>query len=111
MLFLMETYGKNYRRMAKFLKEEIGVKALLTDQNHLSNIPRTFMRNDFDLVDQHLYWEHPRFLIPGRAAEPFSAGNISLTSPTEAGRFLTASSVNRSPSRNSTCRIPANTPQ
>lgn len=111
MLFLMETYGKNYRRMAKFLKEEIGVKALLTDQNHLSNIPRTFMRNDFDLVDQHLYWEHPRFLIPGRAAEPFSAGNISLTSPTEAGRFLTASSANRSPSRNSTCRIPANTPQ
>ena len=60
-IFLTETYSLGYRRMAKFLRD-LGVRALLTDQNMWSTVPMSLMRNDYDLVDNHFYWQHPIFL-------------------------------------------------
>ena len=75
-IFLMEIYAKGYAHMKKFLRD-LGVKALLTDQNMWANIPMTIMRNDFDVVDNHYYWQHPTFL--GTAwRPPLYIGNRSL---------------------------------
>lgn len=59
--FLNETYSRGYQRMSKFLRS-IGVKALLTDQNYITNISATVLRDQQDFVDNHFYWGHPQFL-------------------------------------------------
>lgn len=88
-LFLSETYSAGYRRMAKFLRG-LGVKALLTDQNMWSKITVSLLRADYDLVDNHYYWQHPVFvgkgwqlpmLIGGRSAIAACGGTLSSTFP------------------------------
>ncbi len=74
-IFLSETYVRGYRRMAKFLRS-LGVRALLTDQNMWSSIPMSLMRTDYDLVDNHFYWQHPTFLGKNWSL-PMSIGNRS----------------------------------
>lgn len=59
--FLMELYTGTYRRLARFYKETLGVKAPLTDQNFWTNIPLAVLREQFDYVDNHFYWAHPVF--------------------------------------------------
>ena len=60
-IFLSEIYSRGYRRMAGFLRD-LGVKALLTDQNRKSTVPLSLLRNEYDFVDNHFYWKHPSFL-------------------------------------------------
>ena len=77
-IFLSETYMRGYRRMSEFLRN-LGVRALLTDQNMWATIPVTLMRNDYDLVDNHFYDNHPSFLeTPWRL--PMSIENRSVIS-------------------------------
>ncbi len=45
--------------MANFLKNELGVKAMLTDQNHWQSIHQAQMNVRYDFVDKHMYWAHP----------------------------------------------------
>ncbi|MBO5308430.1 MAG: hypothetical protein J6C40_10540 [Lentisphaeria bacterium] len=59
--FLISLYGRNYKRMADFLKNELGVKALITDQNHWQQIHQAPMNARYDFVDKHMYWSHPTF--------------------------------------------------
>ena len=40
----------------------LGVKAPLTDQNKWNLIPLSLARAEYDYVDNHFYWDHPRFL-------------------------------------------------
>ena len=75
-IFLSETYTRGYLRMAKFLRS-LGVRALLTDQNMWSNIPMSLLRKDYDLVDNHFYWQHPVFLGKNWSL-PMSIGNRSV---------------------------------
>ncbi len=63
--FLVEKQSSCIRRMSAFLREEIGLKAAITDVNwqnlqHLSPV-----RENLDVVDNHMYWDHPSF--PGEA--------------------------------------------
>ena len=60
--FLIEIYNKAYARMAAFMGS-LGVKAPLTDQNMWSNVPMTLMRDKYDYVDNHFYWDHPGFPV------------------------------------------------
>ena len=57
--FLTEVYQNYYREMVQFLKE-IGVKAPLTDQNFIQSPNYTALRTQYDYVDNHIYWDHPR---------------------------------------------------
>ena len=75
-IFLTETYTRGYLHMVKFLRG-LGVRALLTDQNMWSTIPMSLMRNNYDFVDNHFYWQHPVFLGKGWAL-PMLIGNRSV---------------------------------
>lgn len=51
-----------YNRLGKLLKD-MGCKALLTDQNCLSNLSLTVLRNSFDYVDNHGYHDHQTYPV------------------------------------------------
>lgn len=59
--FLSETHRKGYARMTEALRK-IGVKMLFTDQNMVSSAALSIMRQDYDYVDNHFYFEHPSFI-------------------------------------------------
>ncbi len=61
--FLWETQRRTEHEMTRFLREDLKVKALLTDLNGWSNQYGTQpCRAGLDYVDDHFYWDHPRFL-------------------------------------------------
>jgi len=61
--FLWETQQATIARMSKFLREELGVKALLTGVNGWTDEWGTqACRAGLDYVDNHWYWDHPVFL-------------------------------------------------
>lgn len=60
-LFLQEVYPAGYAKMRDFLRS-IGVRQMLADQNHNSNIITMLLREPYDLVENHFYWAHPVFL-------------------------------------------------
>ena len=62
--FLAYLEGRGFRRMRDFLRRELGVKTLLTNQNcgpHL--MPMQVVREElYDLADDHAYVDHPKFI-------------------------------------------------
>lgn len=81
-VFLAETERDMFRRMKRFLREELGARALLTDMNGWTNrLQNQAARAEFDYVDDHFYVDHPRFLerpwrLPSRCdnASPIAGG-------------------------------------
>ena len=62
-VFLAETDRAMFLRMRKFLREEIGTRALLTNMNCGTNTPQNQLaRAEFDYVDDHFYVDHPQFI-------------------------------------------------
>jgi len=62
-LFCADRHRRTFAKMSQFLREELGVRALLTDMNAWTeNIAHQVVRTDFDWVDTHFYWDHPNFL-------------------------------------------------
>lgn len=59
--FLAETYLEGFRKLEAFY-DQLGVRALLTDQNYVPSIPSSVLREQYDYVDLHFYWSHPQFL-------------------------------------------------
>jgi hypothetical protein len=56
-----------FARMKRFLRDDVGCRALLTDMNGWTDIPQNqYPRLGFDYVDAHFYWDHPEFLRPSR---------------------------------------------
>jgi hypothetical protein len=60
-LFLMERYLITLKKMRAHLKD-LGAKTMITDMNYRSDIFPFFARNHYDLVDNHFYHSHPKFL-------------------------------------------------
>ena len=60
--FLHELQRASYREQIRFLREELQMKTLLTSLNYINEAPLTLLRNEFDLVDNHLYFDHPTSL-------------------------------------------------
>ncbi len=59
--FLSAVYRDYYADMVKFMRG-LGVKVPLTDQNFIMSPNLTAHRVGYDYVDNHLYWDHPRFI-------------------------------------------------
>ncbi|MBS1368406.1 MAG: hypothetical protein HPZ91_00475 [Lentisphaeria bacterium] len=59
--FLSGLQGKALDEQIDFVKNELGMKALVTSLNFVSTVPLTLLRSKFDLVDNHLYFSHPSF--------------------------------------------------
>ena len=52
-----------FTEMKRFLREDLGCKALLTDMNYSSTAPwAANIRSNYDYVDHHFYIDHPNFL-------------------------------------------------
>ncbi len=81
-MFLTEVEHDFLIRAAEFLREELGVKALLTNMNGWTNhVVSQRVRADMDYVDDHFYVDHPRWLeqswrLPSRCdnASPVAGG-------------------------------------
>lgn len=81
-LFLTQVEHDFLIRATKFLREELGVQALLTNMNGWTNhAVSQQIRADMDYVDDHFYVDHPRWLeqswrLPSRCdnASPIAGG-------------------------------------
>jgi hypothetical protein len=68
-IFLAETEKAHFDDMRKFIKNELGCKALVTGTIVFGPLG-LYAQSDMDFIDTHAYWQHPRF--PGR---PWDSNN------------------------------------
>ncbi len=69
--FVMELERRYTEGMYRFLKDELGLHALVTDtQATYGGVGGILRESRMDWLDVHAYWQHPRF--PGR---PWDGGN------------------------------------
>jgi len=59
--FVLRVYHDYYRDMVKFMRG-LGVRAPITDQNYIPTPNATEQRVHYDYVDNHVYWDHPKFV-------------------------------------------------
>ncbi len=67
MMFLAETEKAYFDEMRRFIKEDLGCKALVTGTIVFGPLG-LYGQSDMDFVDGHAYWQHPHF--PGRPWDP-----------------------------------------
>ncbi len=75
--FLVDLQKRSDARMLALLRS-LDVKALLTGANYKNTIAATYLREHYDYVDNHQYWDHPLF-PEKRWAPPFTLGQTSAT--------------------------------
>ncbi|MFA7006986.1 MAG: hypothetical protein WC429_23305, partial [Verrucomicrobiia bacterium] len=110
--FYMEIERNYFRNMAKFLRDEFGVKSLLignSDHDHGgSRYALLASLAQLDIVDGHVYWQHPNYLtdpkIGKRAGftvrntpmvdEPLKSAPVQLSRSAVAGKPYTVSEAN-----------------
>ncbi|MDA3799881.1 MAG: cellulase family glycosylhydrolase [Kiritimatiellae bacterium] len=56
--FLLEVKMKSNKKVEEFLRD-LGIKSMLTGSNWGGTMAQTFTRNQFDVVDNHRYSDHP----------------------------------------------------
>ena len=59
--FLNGLQSRCIEKQTRFLREELKLKALITDLNHQNRYSLAGLRDQLDFVDNHQYWDHPRF--------------------------------------------------
>jgi hypothetical protein len=81
--FYMELEENYFGQMYRYLKEELGVKSLIvgtSDHNHSkSGYPLLTSTSKLDVVDGHVYWQHPHYLTdPETGRRTFSIPNTPM---------------------------------
>jgi hypothetical protein len=81
--FYMELEQNYFGQMYRYLKDELNVKALIvgtSDHNHWkSGYPLLSSTSKLDVVDGHVYWQHPRYLTdPKTKRRTFSIPNTPM---------------------------------
>lgn len=76
--FLYRLYEAYYREMRSFLRDELKVRSLLTDQNHRQPPLACSLREQYDYVDCHIYWEHPQYIGRVKWVPPYLIRNTSM---------------------------------
>jgi len=110
--FYMELEDRFFQQMRAFLRDELGVRSLLvgsSDHNHSrSGYPLLSSTAKLDVVDGHVYWQHPhylegrlpsgqsRFEIPNTpmVADPLHSTVVQLARSAVEGMPYTVSEVN-----------------
>ncbi|MCG6925059.1 MAG: hypothetical protein LJF30_07080 [Acidobacteria bacterium] len=110
--FYIELEDRFFQQMGSFLRDDLGVRALLvgsSDHNHSrSGYPLLSSTAKLDVVDGHVYWQHPhylegrlpsgqsRFEIPNTpmVADPLHSTVVQLARSAVEGRPYTVSEVN-----------------
>lgn len=60
--FLQELQKKCLDEQLRYVREDLKMRTMLTSLNYTSLVPLALMRNEFDLVDNHIYFDHPTSL-------------------------------------------------
>jgi hypothetical protein len=81
--FYMELERNYFEGMYRFLKDTLGVKSLIigtSDHSHYkTGYPLLSSTSKLDVVDGHVYWQHPRYLIdPKTKRRTFSIPNTPM---------------------------------
>lgn len=77
--YILDRYGKGFSEMKSYLRNELGMTVPISDQNHRSELLSCVMRNAYDYVDNHYYFDHPTY--PVRAWHlPAKIENVSALS-------------------------------
>jgi hypothetical protein len=81
--FYIELEQNYFGQMYRYLKDEIGVKSLIlgtSDHNHSrSGYPLLTSTSKLDVVDGHVYWQHPSYLRdPKTGRRTFSIPNTPM---------------------------------
>jgi hypothetical protein len=110
--FYIDIEDRFLQQMRTFLRDELGVRSLLvgsSDHNHWnSGYPLLGSTAKLDVVDGHVYWQHPRYLegrlpsgqsrfeIPNTpmVADPLHSTVVQLARSAVAGKPYTVSEVN-----------------
>ncbi|MCY2995140.1 MAG: hypothetical protein NTY19_45860 [Planctomycetota bacterium] len=108
--FYVETERQYFQDMARLLREELGVQAPLvgsSDHNHgKSGYLHLSSTSLLDIVDGHVYWQHPDYIRQGNKQTGFRIGNtpmvneplrssvVQLSRSAMAGKPYTVSEVN-----------------
>ena len=83
--FYLQIQRNYYREMYDFLKNEIGVKVPITGTNALVGPADVFMQQDLDYIDDHAYWNHPRFPNEAWSTTDWFIDNESLLNHAQMG--------------------------
>jgi hypothetical protein len=101
MAFFMDTENKFYQEMSAYLKTGLGVKCPITgtaDHGHSSSpYPMLVSLSKLDVVDGHVYWEHPGAPPPFDTAmvnDPLHSTVVQLSRTAFAGKPYTVSETN-----------------
>ena len=110
--FYMDLEGRFFADMGRYLREELGVKSLLmgtADHNHHSSgYPLVASTSQLDIVDGHVYWQHPKYLTDPASGkrvgfeiantpmvnDPPNSSVAALSRTAVAGKPYTVSEVN-----------------
>jgi len=85
--FLWEVEDKYWKGMYQFVKDGLGARPLVIG-TQVSYSPAP-LQAQFDVVDAHSYWQHPRF--PGRPWDPvnWSVNNVPMAGVADGGTLPT----------------------
>ncbi len=85
--FLAETEKAYFDEMRRFVKEDLGSKALVTGTIVFGPLG-LYGQSDMDFIDGHAYWQHPRF--PGRPWDPgnWLVNQVAMTDHPEQATLL-----------------------
>ncbi|MGB2864031.1 MAG: hypothetical protein WBC05_11945 [Sedimentisphaerales bacterium] len=109
--FYMELEQNYFGQMYRHLKDELGVKSLIvgtSDHNHWkSGYPLLTSTSKLEVVDGHVYWQHPRYLTDPKTRRrtfsipntpmvnaPFNSTVVQLSRSAVAGKPYTVSETN-----------------
>ena len=109
--FYMELEKNYFEQMCRYLKDELGVKSIIvgtSDHNHSrSGYPLLTSTSRLDVVDGHVYWQHPSYLrdpktgrrtfsIPNTPMvnDPLNSTVVQLSRSAVAGKPYTVSETN-----------------
>jgi len=109
--FYMKLERDYFENMYRYLKTELGVKSLVvgtSDHNHgKSGYPLLSSASKLDVVDGHVYWQHPRYLTDPRTKrrtfsipnspmvnDPFNSTVVQLSRSAVADKPYTVSETN-----------------
>ena len=110
--FYMDLEDRYFREMGRYLRDELKVHALrigTADHNHgRSGYPLLASTSQLDVVDGHVYWQHPRYVedrVTGRhigfnipntpmVNDPLHSTAVELSRTAFAGKPYTVSEVN-----------------
>lgn len=99
--FYIALEGRFYQQMSRFLKDDLGVKSPIigtADHAHTgSSYPMLLSLSKLDIIDGHVYWEHPGAAPPADTPmvnDPLHSTIVQLSRTAIAGKPYTVSETN-----------------